>query len=130
MSHPETVRQETAVEIQPGWRPGAPPVATLFLEGELSREQLHEVGETLFRLVHRGHRQVVVDLSEVGHLDYRGLQPLVQRAPLLRAAGGDIKLCGASPYVAAILRVAGAWQELECYPNRASALTAFRPGWA
>ncbi|MEN9799084.1 MAG: hypothetical protein RL653_2780 [Pseudomonadota bacterium] len=130
MRNTDTAQQDAAVEIQPGWRPGAPPVATLFLEGDLSREQLHEVAETLFRLVHRGHRQVVVDLGEVGHLDYRGLQPLVQRAPLLRAAGGDIKLCGASPYVAAILRVAGAWQELECYPNRASALAAFRPGWA
>jgi anti-sigma B factor antagonist len=118
------------VAVEPVTAAGEPPVATLFLEGELSRDGLAEVGETLFRLVHRGCRKVVVDLSEVGHLDYRGVRPLVQRAVVLRAAGGDIKLCGASPYVAAILRVAGAWQELELYPTRASALAAFRPGWA
>lgn len=120
----------THVAVEPVGSPGEPPVATLFLEGELTREGLADVADTLFRLVHRGCRKVVVDLADVGHLDYRGVKPLLQRAALLRAAGGDIKLCGASPYVAAILRVAGAWQELELYPTRASALAAFRPGWA
>lgn len=120
---------QTAFDVTPG-PAGRPPVATLFLEGELSQEALAEVGDALFRLVHRGHRQVVVDLADVGHLDYRGVKPLVQRAVLLRAAGGDIKLCGASAYVAAILRVAGAWQELEVHPSRASALAAFQPRWA
>ncbi|MBM4379042.1 MAG: STAS domain-containing protein [Deltaproteobacteria bacterium] len=130
MSAPFASAHEAHVAVEPVTAAGEPPVATLFLEGELSREGLSGVGETLFRLVNRGCRKVVVDLSEVGHLDYRGVKPLVQRATLLRAAGGDIKLCGASPYVAAILRVAGAWQELELYPTRASALAAFRPGWA
>jgi anti-anti-sigma factor len=130
MSAPSVSLHEAHVAVEPVSAAGHSPVATLFLEGELSRDGLAEVGETLFRLVHRGCRKVVVDLSDVGHLDYRGMKPLLQRAALLRAAGGDIKLCGASPYVAAILRVAGAWQELELYPTRASALAAFRPGWA
>jgi len=130
MSAPQFAKHLAQVAVEPVGAAGEPPVATLFLEGELSRDGLAEVADTLFRLVHRGCRKVVVDLEDVGHLDYRGVKPLLQRAALLRSAGGDLKLCGASPYVAAILRAAGAWQELELYPTRASALAAFRPGWA
>jgi anti-anti-sigma factor len=101
---------------------------TLVLEEELGLEELEQVGEELFRLMHRGRTRVVLDLSEVPHLDYRGVRPLVARAERFRQAGGDIKLCGLSPYLAAIFRAAGAHQAFECYATRAEAQAAFLPG--
>jgi anti-anti-sigma factor len=98
---------------------------TLFLEGELGSRALRALGEQLLRLTQKGVRNVVIDLSDVSHLDYRGLRPLMERAGQLRLLGGDVKLTGLSPYLATILRVAGAHTVFECYREPSSVREAF-----
>ena len=61
-------------------------VFTLMLEGELGVKELAEVGDELFRLMQRGVRQVVLDFSDVPHLDYRGVKPLLPRVDAFRRA--------------------------------------------
>jgi anti-anti-sigma regulatory factor len=61
----------------------------------------------------------------VAHLDYRGVRPLMARAEVFRRAGGDIKLSGLSPYLAAIFRAAGAHDRFEAYPHMNDARAAF-----
>ncbi|WP_224245326.1 STAS domain-containing protein [Hyalangium gracile] len=100
-------------------------VETLMLEGELGEQALAQVCEELAGRLHRGVRQVVVDFSEVAHLDYRGVKPLMARAEAFRRAGGDIKLAGLSPYLAAIFRAAGAHDRFEMYPHMNDARAAF-----
>ncbi|HEX8701049.1 MAG TPA: STAS domain-containing protein [Myxococcaceae bacterium] len=100
-------------------------VETLMLEGELGAEELAQVSEELFRRLQRGLRQAVLDFSEVPHLDYRGVKLLIARAESFRRAGGDVKLSGLSPYLAAIFRAAGAHGSFEMYPHMNDARTAF-----
>ena len=100
-------------------------VETLMLEGELLEKDLVQVCEELVRRMQRGLRNVVLDLSDVSHLDYRGVKPLVARAEAFRKAGGDIKLSGLSPYLAAIFRAAGAHDVFELYPHMNDARAAF-----
>lgn len=100
-------------------------VETLLLEGELSVEELTQVCEELGRRMQRGLRQVVLDFSEVSHLDYRGVRPLMARTESIRRTGGDVKLSGLSPYLAAIFRAAGAHDAFECYPHMHDARAAF-----
>lgn len=100
-------------------------VETLLLEGELSADELGQVCDELALRMHRGLRQVVLDFSEVSHLDYRGVRPLMARAEVFRRAGGDVKLSGLSPYLAAIFRAAGAHDAFECYPHMNDARAAF-----
>ncbi len=100
-------------------------VETLFLEGELGEAELGQVCEALARRLQLGVRQVVVDFTEVAHLDYRGVRPLMARAEGFRRAGGDIKLAGLSPYLAAIFRAAGAHDRFEVYPHMNDARAAF-----
>ena len=100
-------------------------VETLMLEGELGEKELGQVCEELSQRLHRGVRQVVVDFSEVAHLDYRGVKPLMARGEAFRRAGGDIKLSGLSPYLAAIFRAAGAHDMFEMYPHMNDARAAF-----
>jgi anti-sigma B factor antagonist len=104
---------------------GAERVETLFLEGELGERELSQVCEELARRLLRGARQVVLDFTEVPHLDYRGVRPLVARVEGFRRAGGDIKLSGLSPYLSAIFRAAGAHGVFEVYPHLNDARTAF-----
>jgi anti-sigma B factor antagonist len=104
---------------------GSERVETLMLEGELAAKELAEVDEELSRRLKRGVRQVVVDFSEVSHLDYRGVRPLLARGEAFRRAGGDIKLSGLSPYLSAIFRAAGAHDRFEMYPHMNDARAAF-----
>ena len=98
---------------------------TLNLEGELRERDLFELGEKLVRLMYRGSRRVVVDFSEVSHLDFRGLRPLEKQLEWIRKEGGDVKFCGLSSYLRAILRAAGTHAAFECYEHEAAARAAF-----
>jgi anti-anti-sigma factor len=100
-------------------------VETLMLEGELGEKELVQVCEELGRRLQRGVRQVVIDFGEVAHLDYRGVRPLMVRVEGFRRAGGDLKLSGLSPYLAAIFRAAGAHDTFEAYPHMNDARAAF-----
>jgi anti-sigma B factor antagonist len=104
---------------------GADRVETLMMEGELGERELSQMCEELGRRLQRGVRQMVVDFSEVSHLDYRGVRPLMARNESFRRAGGDIKLSGLSPYLAAIFRAAVAHDRFEMYPHMNDARTAF-----
>jgi anti-anti-sigma factor len=108
-----------------GVEAGSDRVETLLLEGELGAQELGQVCEELTGRLQRGVRQVVVDFSEVAHLDYRGVRPLVARVEGFRRAGGDIKLSGLSPYLSAIFRAAGAHDRFEMYPHMNDARAAF-----
>jgi anti-anti-sigma factor len=100
-------------------------VETLLLEGELGEKELLQVCEELGQRLQRGVRQVVIDFGEVAHLDYRGVKPLMARVEGFRRAGGDLKLSGLSPYLAAIFRAAGAHDRFEMYPHMNDARAAF-----
>lgn len=100
-------------------------VVTLVLEGELGLEDLRRVGQELFRVASRGRHQVVLDLSQVSHLDYRGLRPLVTRADLLRRAGGDVRVSGVSGYLFHIFRAAGAHDAFLFFADPANARASF-----
>ena len=104
---------------------GAERVETLMLEGELGEQDLLQLCDELTRKMQRGMRQVVLDFSDVGHLNYRGVKPLMARAEAFRRTGGDLKLSGLSPYLAAIFRAAGAHDAFEIYPHMNDARAAF-----
>jgi anti-anti-sigma factor len=100
-------------------------VVTMVLEGEICERELSQVMQMLFRITHRGVSRVVLDLSEVSHFDYRGVRPLKARAELFREAGGDLKLCGLSPYLMAIFRSAGAHDAFDYFDEPHGARDAF-----
>lgn len=98
---------------------------TLALEGEISVREYDEIAEQLFRFSSRGMRRVVIDFSDVSHVDYRIVRPLILRASGLRHLGGDMKLCGMSPYIHAIFRSAGAHDAFDYYAEAVDAVAAF-----
>lgn len=100
-------------------------VALIVAAGEMGECELAALGEELFRLAHRGRRRVVLDLTRVEHVDYRGLKALAARARLLRAGGGDLKVSGASAYLGAIFRVAGVERDFDFHPDAATASAAY-----
>jgi len=82
-------------------------------DGELGVTELRALAQHCFRCAQEGQFQILLDLSYVDHVDYRGVGMLIAARQLLRRQGGELLLCGANPYLQAILRAAGAHGKLE-----------------
>lgn len=110
-------------------RPAAAPreVLTMVLDGELGLSEIGDVSDMLFHLTLDDVRRVVLDLSGVTHLDFRGVKHLVRQAESYRLLGGDLKLAGLSPYLFAIFRSAGAHDAFDYFADPAAARLAFAP---
>jgi anti-sigma B factor antagonist len=97
---------------------------TLGLRGELDQEALADLGDRLIRLFDASCVWVLLDFSAVEHLDYRGVPALVARADAFRRAGGDLKVCGLSAYLQAVLRAGGAHGAFEIFRDPSEARAA------
>jgi anti-sigma B factor antagonist len=97
---------------------------TLGLRGELDQAALAELGDRLIRLLDQSCVWVLLDFEAVEHLDYRGVPALVARAEAFRRAGGDLKVCGLSPYLQAVLRAGGAHGAFEVFRDATEARAA------
>ena len=94
-------------------------------EGELGEREMTGLFDEIVGLSCAGKINLVLDLSGAHHVDYRQVRPLASRAGFLRQTGGDLKLCGLSPYLPAIFRAVGAWSDFEIYPAPEEAAAAF-----
>ena len=94
-------------------------------EGELGEREMTRLCDDIVGLSCAGKVNLVLDLSNTSHVDYRQVRPLLSRATFLRQTGGDLKLCGLSPYLHAIFRAAGAWTDFEIHPTAEEASAAF-----
>lgn len=108
--------------------PAAPRVMTMVLEGEIGRDELVDVSAMLFGLHKKRISNVVVDLGQVTHFDYRGVKSLMRYADAFRNLGGDLRLSGLSAYLHAIFRSAGAHDAFDCYAQAADARQSFEQG--
>ncbi len=69
--------------------------------------------------IHRGCRDLVVDLSRVTFLDSTGLGVLVGRLKLVRSQGGRMRIVGATDRVLKVFTITGLDRVLEMYPTLA-----------
>lgn len=68
---------------------------------------------------------VVLQLAEVDYIDSSGLGALLRMSSVLRAAGGSLKLCQASPFVLQVLQVTKLLTILPTHSSVEGAIEAF-----
>ena len=73
-------------------------------------------------------KKVVLQLAETEFVDSSGLGALVRLFGVLRAAGGDLKLCELSPFVLKVLQVTNLLSVFLTYATEAEAIEAFGGG--
>lgn len=73
-------------------------------------------------------KKVVLHLAEADYIDSSGLGALVRLFSVLRAVGGDLKLCELSPFVLEVLRVTNLLTVFVTYPSEREAIEAFSKG--
>ncbi len=120
----ELVGQEIVAKRRQGDGP-APKVMRMVLEGEISRDEMSDLGDMLFRFTTDSVINVVIDFAGVTHFDYRGVKALVRKADVFRELGGDVRLSGLSPYLYAIFRAAGAHDAFDFFVSLDEAVASF-----
>ena len=80
----------------------------LELHGIINLQAFFQLEEAILKVIKKNVFKIELEMSDVKHMDYRGVEMLVKRAERLRGYGGDLTLCGLSPYLINILQMAGA----------------------
>ena len=72
-----------------------------------------------------GHRQLVIDLSQVDFMSSAGLRAVLAALKESRLHGGDLRLAGARPGVERTLKMSGVMNILKAYPALDEAVASF-----
>ncbi|TDB71479.1 STAS domain-containing protein [Micromonospora sp. KC723] len=99
----------------------------LRLAGELDLSTSGELNETIDRLATQGERHLLLDLSELTFCDSTGIAAFVRGDNRASAAGGWLRLTGASGRVDRVLQVTGLADVLRYIPDTMDPATPSRP---
>jgi anti-anti-sigma factor len=97
----------------------------LLPRGEVSGDGYELIERATAQPLRQSGPRIVLDLTGVEHLDYRGLPSFGRIAARLRAEGGDLRIAGASTYLKTILRFVGLEAELRLFPTAGEAVASF-----
>jgi anti-sigma B factor antagonist len=79
--------------------------ATVHAAGEIDLSCAEELRAAVARLCADGHRDVVLDLTDLCFCDVSGLRAFLSANELLRAAGGHLCVTGASPLLRRVMAI-------------------------
>ena len=87
-------------------------------------------GDQLFKdkinsLVHQGHKNILVNLANVTHVDSAGLGELVARYTTVTKAGGSMKLVNLTKRLHDLLSITKLLTVFDTFDSEADALEAF-----
>jgi anti-anti-sigma regulatory factor len=82
-------------------------LATLALRGWVDPFAERRVEQALDDLAVRGATQLVFDVSQVRHIDYRMVPRLVQALGRFEARAGSVAMCGMSRYLSDLFKLSG-----------------------
>lgn len=97
--------------------PAGQNAAKLEVNGMINLQGFFQIEEAILKVIKKNCFRVEMDMSQVKHMDYRGVEILLKRAERLRSYGGDLILSNLSPYLVNILRMAGAAGSFEITEN-------------
>jgi anti-sigma B factor antagonist len=96
----------------------------------LDAEVAGDLRATLLKLVHQGHRKVIVDLPAVEFIDSSGLGAIVSGLKQMKLVdrGGDIRLAHVQPGVLAVLEIIRLDRVFSQFPTVDAAVNSFAAG--
>ena len=97
-------------------RPGGR-VALLSLRGWIDAVAVGRLTEALAELEKPEISQLLLDCSAVRHIDYRQLPTLVNALSRFESRAAGLVVCGLSPYLRDLFRLAGCEPRLRCWPS-------------
>lgn len=100
-------------------------ILVMDVSGELGIGNVRQFDSLLTQALRERIGRVVVDFSNLSHLDYKLVPHLVDRMIEVQCQGGEIKLAGGNNYISNILKAMGFEEEL--YSSVEDAVISFAP---
>ncbi len=116
-------RHGAAARLEVHERP-AGRVGLLALRGWVDLSAARGIERALDDLAARGVTRLVVDCSQLLHIDYRLVPRLVESLVRFEARAGAVGLCGLSRYLRDLFRITGSDAKLCCWPSASDLLEA------
>lgn len=116
-------RHGAAARLEVHERP-AGRVGLLALRGWVDLSAERGIERALDDLAARGVSRLIVDCSQLLHVDYRLVPRLADALVRFEAHAGAVVLCGLSRYLRDLFRIAGCESRLCCWPTAADLLDA------
>lgn len=116
-------RHGAAARLEVHERP-AGRVGLLALRGWVDLSAERGIERALDDLAARGVARLVLDCSQLLHVDYRLVPRLADALLRFEAHAGAVVLCGLSRYLRDLFRIAGCESKLCCWPTAADLLDA------
>ncbi len=102
-------------------------LATLALRGWIDPFAERRVEQALDDLAARGVSQLVLDVSQLRHIDYRMVPRLVQALGRFESRAGSVAMCGMSRYLTDLFRLSGCDVQLHPWSSVAALLASVGP---
>lgn len=77
------------------------------IDGDLTGEDVEKLGATIDRLIDKGYRHVVLELTGVPQMDAKGVGTLVNHWNHVRFKRGDLRIVGLNGRLAHLFRAMG-----------------------
>ena len=102
-------------------------IALVDVSGTINQEDAEALRSKLARMVDVGHRQIVLDLAELTHLDSSALGSLVATQIRADKAGTTLKIANAGKRLRDLLVLTRLTTVFDCYDSVDAAVESFRP---
>lgn len=99
-------------------------VTVIMLRGRLDELAASETEQGLSQWLEERPAQVVLDLSGVEYISSSGLRVLLMTLKAVQRYGGQLRLCGLTPFVAEVFEIGNFTVMFETYPDQEAAITA------
>ncbi|HEX3001837.1 MAG TPA: STAS domain-containing protein [Methanoregula sp.] len=97
----------------------------LSIAGRIDTATAPELEQAINKEIEGGHRKILLNFSGVSYISSGGLRVLLATAKKLKSPGDKFGICGLSPEVLKILKLAGFTSIFTIYPTEGEALA----GW-
>ena len=103
----------------------AGPISILDVSGRLTSFEIGGLRDSVSRLLQRGRKSIVLNLSGLDYLDSSGIGELARLYVSVVKASGELKVVGLSPKVEEILKITQLYQVFPEFPSEEAALESF-----
>jgi anti-sigma B factor antagonist len=103
----------------------AGPISLLDVSGRLTSFEIGALRESILRLLKRGQKNIVLNLSALQYLDSSGIGELARVYVSVVKLSGQMKVVGLSPKVEEILKITQLYQVFPEFPSEEAALQSF-----
>ncbi len=95
------------------------------ISGRIDASNTPMLDEEMSKVLSEGKTKVIVDLSNLAYISSAGLRVFLSAVKKLKKSNGDLRLCGLSPNIMKIFKLAGFNKIFQIFDSEKEAVDSF-----